>query len=57
MEPRKMAQLRVEQTYAEVIAWSKKAFCWIVAVLNILAFLNFGADGTRGQHNSEDYSL
>ena len=52
-----MSWLKVEQTYAEVIAWSKRTFFWIVAVLNILAFSNIGADGTGSQYNSEVYAL
>ena len=56
MEPKKIAQLEAEKAYAEVIAWSKTAFYWILAVLIILAFFNFGADGTGSQYNSEVYA-
>ena len=43
MEPRVAAQIQAEETYSDFIAWSKTAFYWILAVLIILAFFNFGA--------------
>ena len=43
MEPRIAAQIQAEETYSDFIAWSKTAFYWILAVLIILAFFNFGA--------------
>ena len=43
------AQLQAEKTYLEFIAWSKTAFT-ILAVLIILAFFNYGADGTGSHH-------
>ena len=42
-----MAQLKVAQTHPGIIEWLKTAVYWIVAVLNILAFSNIGADGTE----------
>ena len=56
IELRKAAHLKAEKTYAEFIAWSKTAFYWILAVLIILAFFNFGADGTGSQYNGEVYA-
>ena len=47
-------KLRAEKTYLEFIARSKIAFR-IRAVLIILAFSNFGADG-KGSHNGEVYA-
>ena len=55
MEPRMAAQLEAKKAYSDFIAWSKTAFYWIVAVLIILAFFNFGADGTGSQYNGEIY--
>ena len=55
MEPRMAAQIQAEKTYAHFIAWSKTAFYWILAVLIILAFFNFGASGTGSQYNGEIY--
>ena len=53
MEPRIAAQIEAENPYLAFIAWSKTAFYWILAVLIILAFFNFGADGTGSQYNGE----
>ena len=53
MEPRMAAQLQAEKKYLEFIAWSKTAFYGILAVLIILAFFSFGADGTGSQYNGE----
>ena len=50
------AQLQAEKTYLEFIAWSKIAFYGILTVLIILAFFNFGADGTGSQYNGEVYA-
>ena len=47
------AQLEAKKAYSDFIAWPKTAFYWIVAVLIILAFFNFGADGTGSQYNGE----
>ena len=56
MEPRMAAPIQTEKTYLEFIAWSKTAFYWILAVFIILAFINFGADGTGSQYNGEVYA-
>ena len=56
MEPRIAAQIEAENPYLALIAWSKTAFYWILAVLIILAFFNFGADGTGSQYNGEVYA-
>ena len=53
MEPRMAAQIQADKTYADFIAWSKTAYYWIVAVSIVLAFFNFGADGTGSQYNGE----
>ena len=50
------AQLQAEKTYLEFTAWSKTAFYGILAVLIILAFFNYGADGTGSQYNGEVYA-
>ena len=55
MEPRMAAQIQAEKTNSDFIAWSKTAFYWILAVLIVLAFFNFGADGTGSQYNGEVY--
>ena len=55
MEPIIAAQIQAEKTYSDFIAWSKTAFYWILAVLIILSFFNFGADGTGSQYNGEIY--
>ena len=56
MEPRMAAQIEAEKIYSDFIAWSKTVFYWILAVLIILAFFNFGADGTGSQYNGEVYA-
>ena len=56
MEPRVAAQLEAEKAYAHFIAWSKTAFYCILAFLIILAFFNFGTDGTGSQYNGEVYA-
>ena len=56
MEPRMAAQIQADKTYADFIAWSKTAYYWIVAVSIVLAFFNFGADGTGSQYNDEVYT-
>ena len=56
MKHRAVAQLEAEKTYAEFIVWSKTALYRIVADLIVLAFFNFGTDGTGSQHNGEVYA-
>ena len=56
MEPRIAAQIEAQKTYAEFMACSKTALYKILAFLIILAFFNFGADGSRIQENSEVYA-
>ena len=53
MERKMAAQIQAEKTYSDFIAWSKIAFYWILAVFIVLAFFNFGADGTGNQYNFE----
>ena len=50
------AQLEAERTYAAFLGWCKTAFYWIVAILIILAWFNFGDDGTGSQYNGEVYA-
>ena len=50
-----VAQIEAEKTYAHFITCSKTAFYWIEAVLIILAFFNFAADGTKSLYNGEVY--
>ena len=47
MEPRMAAQIETEKTYADFLAWSQTALYCILAFLFILAFFNFGANGTK----------
>ena len=56
MQPRIVAQIKAEKTYADFIAWSKTVIYCILAFLIILAFFNFGADGTGSQYNGEVYA-
>ena len=56
MTPREAAQLEAERTFTAFMDWSKTAFYWIVAVLIVLAWFNFGDDGTGSQYNGEVYA-
>ena len=56
MEPKMVAQIEAEKTYADFIAWPKTALYCILAFLIILAFFNFGANGTGNQYNGEIYA-
>ena len=56
MEPKMVAQIEAEKTYADFIAWPKTALYCILAFLIILAFFNFGANGTGNQNNGKIYA-
>lgn len=57
VEPRHAAELEAKQTYEGFIKWVKVTFYWIMALLVILAYFNFGADTETGsQYNGEVYA-
>ena len=57
VEPRHVAELEAKQTYEAFIKWVKVTFYWIMALLVILAYFNFGADNETGsQYNGEVYA-
>ena len=51
-----VAQTEAEKTYADFLAWSQTALYCILAFLIIVAFFNFGANGTGNQYNDEIYA-
>ena len=56
LSPKEEAQLEAERTYAAFLDWSRTALKWIIAVLILLAWFNFGDDGTGSQYNGEVYA-
>ena len=57
MTPSQEAELEAKQTYEGFIKWVKVTFYWIMALLVILAYFNFGADTETGsQYNGEVYA-
>ena len=57
MTPSQEAELEAKQTYEGFIKWVKVTFYWIMALLVILAYFNFGADNETGsQYNGEVYA-
>tara|TARA_Y100000385_G_scaffold182776_1_gene188843 strand:+ start:67 stop:261 length:195 start_codon:yes stop_codon:yes gene_type:complete len=53
----KEAQKQAEETYTGFLKWCKVSFYWIMAILVILAWCNFGADTETGsQYNGEVYA-
>ena len=57
MTPSESAELEAKQTYEGFIKWVKVTFYWIMALLVILAYFNFGADNKTGsQYNGEVYA-
>ena len=56
MTPGEAAQLEAERTFKAFLGWSKTAFYWIVTILIVLAWFNFGDDGTGSQYNGEVYA-
>tara|TARA_R100001015_G_C4615172_1_gene171137 strand:+ start:1322 stop:1516 length:195 start_codon:yes stop_codon:yes gene_type:complete len=57
MTPSQEAELEAKQTYEGFIKWVKVTFYWIMALLVILAYFNFGVDNETGsQYNGEVYA-
>ncbi len=57
MTPSESAEIEAKKTYAAFIKYSKAAVYWILAVLILLAFFDFGVDKNTGsQYNGEVYS-
>jgi hypothetical protein len=57
MTPSEAAEIEAKKTYAAFIKYSKAAVYWILAILILLAFFNFGVDRDTGsQYNGEVYS-
>tara|TARA_Y100001938_G_scaffold144127_1_gene218193 strand:- start:423 stop:626 length:204 start_codon:yes stop_codon:yes gene_type:complete len=57
VEPKYAAELEAKQTYEAFIKWVKVTFYWIMALLVILAYFNFGTDTETGsQYNGEVYA-
>lgn len=57
VEPRYAAELEAKKTYEGFIKWVKVTFYWIMALIVILAYFNFGTDTETGsQYNGEVYA-
>ena len=56
MEPKEVAELQAEKAFEGFIKYSKAAVYWILAILVILAWANFGADGSGSKYNGEVYA-
>ena len=57
MTPKEAAELEAKRTYKAFIKWSKVSIYWILAILIVLAFFNFGVDGKTGSsYNGEVYA-
>ena len=56
-EPRELAEIEAKKTFEGFIKWCKTSFYWIMAILVILAWCNFGVDTETGsQYNGEVYA-
>ena len=56
MTPSEAAEIEAKKTYAAFIKYSKAAVYWILAVLILLAFFDFGVDKNTGsQYNGAVY--
>ena len=56
MTPSKAAEIEAKKTYAAFIKYSKTAVYWILAILILLAFFDFGVDNKTGsQYNGAVY--
>ena len=56
MTPRVAAELEAKKTYEGFIKYSKAAVYWILAILILLAFFDYGADTETGsQYNGVVY--
>jgi|TARA_R100000030_G_scaffold78374_1_gene61347 hypothetical protein len=57
MKPSEAAEIEAKKTYAAFIKYSKAAVYWILAILILLAFFDFGVDNKTGsQYNGKVYS-
>jgi len=57
MTPSESAEVEAKKTFEGFIKWLKVSFYWIMAILVILAWCNFGADTETGsQYNGEVYA-
>ena len=57
MTPSQAAEVEAKKTFEGFIKWSKTSFYWIMAILVILAWCNFGADTETGsQYNGAVYA-
>jgi len=57
MTPREEAELEAKITHEAFIKWVKVTFYWIMAMLLVLAYFNFGVDNKTGsQYNGEVYA-
>ena len=57
MIPSQAAEVEAKKTFEGFIKWLKVSFYWIMAILVILAWCNFGADTETGsQYNGEVYA-
>jgi len=48
MTPSEEAELEAKLTYEAFIKWVKVTFYWIMAMLVVLAYFNFGVDNKTG---------
>ena len=56
MTPSEIAEIEAKKTYAAFIKYSKAAVYWILAILILLAFFDYGADTETGsQYNGAVY--
>ena len=56
MTPSQSAEIEAKKTYAAFIKYSKAAVYWILAILILLAFFDYGADTETGsQYNGAVY--
>jgi len=57
MTPREEAEMEAKLTHEAFIKWVKFTFYWIMAMLVVLAYFNFGTDTETGsQYNGEVYA-
>ena len=55
--PNELAEIEAKKTFEGFIKWSKTSFYWIMAILVILAWCNFGTDTETGsQYNGAVYA-
>ena len=57
MTPNRSAEVQANKTFEGFIKWCKTSLYWIMAILIILAWCNFGTDTETGsQYNGEVYA-